>query len=129
MLQNLPLGRGEDARDDVKGDETLLRLGVAIDRKGNADAAEEMLGFTAAEIEHVWRDFTQPARQLRIGRPDRALAASHFVEHVDPRPTRARTRNLSRINGGSISVAIFAPTRAGTGRGSMPLGALRLLMF
>ena len=122
-LQNLPFGGREDARDDVERDQALLRVGVAIHRKGNADAAEEVFGFTAAEIEDVGRHFTQPTRELGIGRPDRVFAARHLVEHIGPRPTQARARNPSRINGDSSSVAIFAPTRASGGRG----GAARRL--
>ena len=85
-LQRRPIRPREDARDDVERDETFLRLGVAIDRKGDADAAEEQLRLAAAEIEHVRRDLAQPMRQFGIGRPHRALGAPHFVEHVDPGP-------------------------------------------
>ena len=61
-LQDLPFCRRDDARDDVEGDETFLRLGVAVDRKRDADAAEEQLGLTAAEIERIGRDLLQPLR-------------------------------------------------------------------
>ena len=92
-LQRLPFGRRQDARNDVEGDQPLLRLGIAVDRKGDADAAEEQLRLAPAEVEHVRRNLAEPVRQLGIGRPNRAFAAPHFVEHVDPRPTRTRTRN------------------------------------
>ena len=116
-LQSLPFGRGEDARNDVERDQALLRLGVAVDRKGNADAPKEVLGLAAAEIEHVRGNFAQPVRQLGVGRPHRAFAAPHLVEHSGPRPTRARSRNACRINGGNISVAIFAPRKFALGQG------------
>ena len=87
-LQNLPLGGREDARNDVEGDETLLRLGVAVDCKGDADTPEEVLGFTAAEIEHVGRNLAEPLRQLGVGGPHRAFAAAHLVEHIGPRSTQ-----------------------------------------
>ena len=76
------LGR-DDARDDVERDQALLRLGVAIDRKGDADAAEQELRLAPAVIEHVGRDLAEPVLQLGIGRPHRATAVLHFVEH-DP---------------------------------------------
>jgi hypothetical protein len=88
-----------------------MRFGVAIDRKRNADAPKEVLGLAAAEIEHVRGDFAQPMPQLGVGRPHRAFAAPHLVEHSGPRPTRAHSRNANRINGGTTSVAIFAPRK------------------
>ena len=72
-LQRVPFGGGEDARDDVERDQPLLRVGLAIDREGDADAAEQQLGLAAAEVEHVGRDLAEPARQLGIGRPHRAV--------------------------------------------------------
>ena len=39
-LQRLPFLGRDDARDDVEGNEALLRLGIAVDRKGDADAPE-----------------------------------------------------------------------------------------
>ncbi len=36
----LPLGVGEDARDDVERDQPFLRVGLAVDREGDADAPE-----------------------------------------------------------------------------------------
>ena len=50
---DVPFLGGDDARNDVERDQALLRLGVAIDRKGDADAAEQELRLAAAEIEHV----------------------------------------------------------------------------
>ena len=59
---------GHDARDDVEGDQPLLRVGFAIDREGDADAAEQQLGLAPAIVEHVGRHLAEPARQLAIGR-------------------------------------------------------------
>ena len=80
---DLPFLGGDDARDDVERDQALLRLGVAIDRKGDADAAEQELRLAPAVVEHVGRDLAEPVLQLGIGRPHRAGAVLHFVEH-DP---------------------------------------------
>ena len=80
---DLPFLGGDDARDDVERDQALLRLGVAIDRKGDADAAEQKLRLAPAVVEHVGRDLAEPVLQLGIGRPHRAGAVLHFVEH-DP---------------------------------------------
>ena len=115
-FSDLPFLGRDDARDDVERDQALLRLGVAIDRKGDADAPEQQFGLAAAEIEHVRFDLAQPLRQLGIGRPHGVPAALHLVEHVAPRP--ARTANLCGVYTCSISlVAIFAPSRTGEGTG------------
>ena len=51
-LHVAPLGRRDDARDQVERDQALgaRAIGVlrAIDREGDADAAEDHLGFLAA---------------------------------------------------------------------------------
>ena len=39
-----PLGRRDDARDDVERDQPLGRRLLAVDREGDAGAAEERLG-------------------------------------------------------------------------------------
>ena len=110
-LQDFPLRRRENARNDVEGDEPLLRLGVAIDRKGDADAAEQQLRLAPAEVEDVRLDLGKPIRERGIGRPHGGAAlpaALHFIEHIEPRrrPLRLHTR----------SVAIFAPDRTGKRR-------------
>ena len=56
------------------------RVGLAIDREGDADAAEQQLGLAPAVVEHVGRDFGEPARQLAIGGPQRPVGALHLVE-------------------------------------------------
>ncbi|MGY4416648.1 hypothetical protein ACVWW4_008384 [Bradyrhizobium sp. LB7.1] len=40
FLEQRPFLAGHDPRDHVKGDQALRGFGVAIDREGNADAAE-----------------------------------------------------------------------------------------
>ena len=108
-LQEVPFGGRDDAGNDVEGDEALLRLRVAIDGKGDADAAEEQLRLAPAEIEHVRLDRAEPLRQLGIGRPHRVSAAPHLVEHVVlgphrrafPRQTPASASNLCAKLGGA----------------------------
>jgi hypothetical protein len=39
-LQRLPLGRRDDARDDVEGDQALGAGLLAVDREGDADAVK-----------------------------------------------------------------------------------------
>ena len=80
FFQQPPFGARHDARDDVEGDQPLLRVGLAIDREGDADAAEQKLGLAPAVIEHVGRNVIEPARELAIGRPHAAVCSGHLVE-------------------------------------------------
>ena len=70
----------EDAGDDVEGDQPLLGFGVAIDGKGDADPAEQQLGFLAAIFEGIRRRLLEPAGELLIGRAEVAPGAVHFIK-------------------------------------------------
>src|SRR5262249_33154190 len=86
-MQKLPFLGGEDPRDDIEWDQALLSFGIAVDGKGNADAAEHHFGLAPAQIEQIRFDAVQPARQFGIGRPNGTAhirASRHFVEHDDP---------------------------------------------
>ena len=78
--QRVPFLRRQDARDDVERDQPLLGVGLAIDREGDADAAEQQLGFLAAIVQHVGADIAEPAGQFGIGRPDLAVRPLHLIE-------------------------------------------------
>ena len=78
--QDVPFGGGQNARQHVEGNEPLLRIGFAVDREGDADAAEQDLGLAPAVVEHVGRHLGEPARQLAIGWPQRPVGARHLVE-------------------------------------------------
>src|SRR5439155_19370752 len=72
--QDIPFGAGEDARQDVEGNETLLGVGFAVDRKGDADAPEQDLRFAPAVVQHVRPHIGEPAKQLAIGGPQASVA-------------------------------------------------------
>ncbi len=59
--QGVPFGGGEDARQHVERDQPLLRLGFAVDREGDADAAEQQLGLAPPIVEHVVGNLAEPA--------------------------------------------------------------------
>ena len=106
-LQDVPFGGRQDARQHVEGDQPLLRVRLAIDREGDADAAEQHLGLAPAVVEDVGRHLGEPAGQLAIGGPQRPVATPHLVErdapwfsrvarprtHAKSRTTRSRTRS------------------------------------
>ena len=73
------LGR-HDPRNDVEGDQPFLGFGVAIDRKGDADPAEQQFGFLAAIFQRVRRRLLEPAGELLVGRTKVAAQAVHFIE-------------------------------------------------
>ena len=95
LFQQPPFGRRHDARDDVEGDQPLLRVGLAIDREGDADAAEDQLGLAPPVVEHVGRHLGEPARQLAIGRAHAAVVSLHLVEggNHSRAPTDSRLSN------------------------------------
>ena len=61
----VPFGGGEDARHHVEGDQALLRVGLAIDREGDADALEDQLRLAPAVIEHLGRDLGRASATVR----------------------------------------------------------------
>ena len=101
LLQEPPFGARHDARDDVEGDQPFGGVGLAVDREGDADAAEDQFGLAPPVIEHVGRHFGQPARQLAIGRPDFvSVVTLHLVEggshsQEPPAALNASARNQS----------------------------------
>ena len=80
LLQQRPFLRADDARHDVKRDQPFLGLGFAIDRKGDADAAEQQLGFLAPIFQSIRRRLLQPERKLFIGGTQCAVRPEHLVE-------------------------------------------------
>ena len=80
FLQEPPFRARHDARDDIERDQPLLRVGLAVDREGDADAAEDQLGLAAAVVEHVGRHIVEPARELAIGRAHAAVLSLHLIE-------------------------------------------------
>ena len=86
-LEKRPFGLGQHPRDDVERDEPLGRLVVAVDREGDADAAEEQLGLAAAGVEELRRRGIEPFLQGRVGRADSlgrmpVRHARHLVERL-----------------------------------------------
>ena len=69
-----------DPRDHVEGDQPLLGFGVAIDGKGDADAAEQQFRLLATILKGVRRGLLQPAGELKIGRTEVAAGPVHFIE-------------------------------------------------
>ena len=52
-LHRRPFGLPKDTRDDVERNQPLGGVGIAIDRKGDADAAEEQLGLPPPRRHHI----------------------------------------------------------------------------
>ena len=91
LAQPVPFAGREDARDDVERNEPFLRVGLAIDREGDADPAEEELGFAAAVVEHVGTHLAEPRGQRGIGRAHLPVRSGHLIKgHAQPTPPPAR---------------------------------------
>ena len=94
--QQVPFGGRENARQHVERDQALLRVGLAVDREGDADAAKQQLGLAPPVIEHIGRNLAQPAGQFAIGGTRGAARLFHLVERhrhgpspvARPRPTQ-----------------------------------------
>ena len=78
----LPFLPGEDAWDDIKGDQPFRIAAFAINGKGHADAAKQKLGFLALAFQLRDGRRCQPARNFAIGRA-RRLGFTHFVKGLD----------------------------------------------
>ena len=118
FLQGAPFGARHDARDDVEGDEPFLRVGLAVDGEGDADAAEDQLGLAPPVVEHVRRHLGEPARKLAVGRAHLAVEALHFVEggnHSTSPAVEPAPRDGPRTIGAS-----FRPTKNASGIRYLP---------
>ena len=88
-MQKLPFIGGENARDDIKGDQPFLSFRIAIDRESNADTPEHDFSLAPAQIEQIRLDGFQPAGEFGIGWPNCAAgvrASRHLVEHAGRPP-------------------------------------------
>lgn len=57
-----------------------VEIGLAVDRKGDANAAEQELRLVAPPLEHVCGQFTKPLVEARIDWTHPAVGRSHLVE-------------------------------------------------
>ncbi len=91
-LELAPFGRRDDARDDIERNQPLgaaaLFVLLAVDRKGDADAAEDEVGLRALVAHRVGALLGQPALEFAVVLAHlRLLGAVHLVKrHAHPRP-------------------------------------------
>ncbi len=85
-----PFGLGENPREHVERNEPVGIAALAIDREGDADAAEERLGLGLLHLAKLRGHLSRPVAELRVMGPDPVIV-EHLVEerciHADPRPT------------------------------------------
>ncbi len=84
-LQLAPLGSGQDAWNDIEGDQALGAGRAAIDREGDAQALEEQVGLLTLRLEGRAGGVPQPAGDAGIGCADPTVPAMHFIEKTVPR--------------------------------------------
>ena len=68
-LQPAPLGRGEDPRDEVEGDQPLRVPALAIDGEGDADPPEDRLGLRRVPAQRVEAARLDPGGNIVVGHP------------------------------------------------------------
>ena len=111
LLQQRPFLAGDDPRDHVERDQALGGFGIAIDGKGNADAAEQQLGLLAAIFERLGRRLLEPARQLLIGGTKVPTRNIHFIKRDCHRSRLVSPRRCA--NGQAEEVLVQTATSCG----------------
>ncbi|MPL71126.1 hypothetical protein SDC9_16897 [bioreactor metagenome] len=81
LLEPAPFELGEDAREHVEGDQPIRVSAFAIDREGDADAAEECLRLGLFQVPQFGRHRSGPVLEPCIGLADGSVVI-HFVEEV-----------------------------------------------
>ncbi|MPM79912.1 hypothetical protein SDC9_126955 [bioreactor metagenome] len=81
-LQRFPLHRGNDARNDVKGNQAFLAGFLAIHRKGDADPVKGQIGLGPLALDTLRRRRLQPVFVPLVVRPDAALGVIHLVIEI-----------------------------------------------
>ena len=80
LFQKRPFLRRHDPRDHVERDQPFGRLGVAIDREGDADPPEQQFRFLPPVGQRLRRGVLEPARQFVIGGANVTAGAVHLVK-------------------------------------------------
>ena len=91
-----PLGRRDDAGDDVEGDQALGRFVVAVDRESDADPSEEEFRLASPRVEDLGWRLVEPALQVHVGgAASGALVAGRSVHLVEQAVLHAGASELS----------------------------------
>ena len=80
LFQQRPFLAREDAGDDVERDQPFLGVGLAIDGEGDADPAEQELGFLATIFEGVRGVSLSQRESSWIGRAEVAPGTVHLIK-------------------------------------------------
>ena len=78
-LERRPFGAGNDARQQVEGDQALLAAFLTIDIEGDADAMEGDVGLLALARDVLSRRLFEPVGVGPVVRAHRAVSGVHFV--------------------------------------------------
>ena len=98
------------------------RLGLAIDREGDADAAEQQFGLAAPVVEHVRADLAEPRGQLGIGRADLPVGPVHLIESNAQPAAPPPAGPSSRSPGGRSNVHCVQASRQSRAGVKRPFG-------
>ena len=108
----LPLGAGDDARQQVVGKDALGAFVVAVDREGDALVQEGAVGGLLAVPPLGRRQLEQAVEQEAIGVPRRVAGGEHLVEGgVELVVGEQRCRRLRGRGPQHVLVGLRAPRR------------------
>jgi len=77
----LPLAGGNDARDNIKGDQPFLGLAAAINVEGDTAEAKQIIGLALLGAQAFWVFAFQPVLKPSVGCAQLAVIAPHFVKN------------------------------------------------
>ena len=79
-LHELPFGAVENARHEIEGDQPLGRAAFAIDREGDAEPAEQLLGRRLLGDQGLDGEIVEQLGEVGIGGSHRAVGLAHLIK-------------------------------------------------
>ena len=80
LLDGLPFVGGDDARDQVEGEDFFDAAGIAVDGEGDSLVAEGDIAHSAAALDGIGAQGLQARDDVLIVRPRHARRIEHLVE-------------------------------------------------
>ena len=79
-LHEFPFGPGENARDEIEGDQPLGRAAFGIDREGDAEPAEQLLRRRLLCHQGLDGEIVEQLGKVGVGRSHRAVGLAHLIK-------------------------------------------------
>ena len=105
-LHELPFGAAENARHEIEGDQPLGRAAFAIDREGDAEPAEQLLGRRLLGHQRLDGEIVEQLGEVGIGGSHRAVGLAHLIKK-----SAGRCRRLAHPRFRYLSTTQVRPVR------------------